>query len=69
MCSTDALPFNCIDIHAFQNPNDGTFWMNWGSYWNGLYVAQLQGTLTRSSRNPSPLSAPPHPPLFRCSFR
>ena len=28
-CSTDALPYNCIDPHVFVNPNDNTVWMNW----------------------------------------
>ena len=42
-CSTPSLPYNCIDMHLFENPSDGTYWMNWGSYWGGLFVQQLEG--------------------------
>ena len=43
LCSTEAQPWNCIDVHVFVDPNTQAVWMNWGSYWNGLFVQQLQG--------------------------
>lgn len=43
LCSDQSKPYNCIDPHIFQHPSDGTVWMNWGSYWEGIFVTQLDG--------------------------
>ena len=43
LCSDPSRPYNCIDPHIFQHPSDGTVWMNWGSYWDGIFVTQLTG--------------------------
>ena len=59
-CSTDALPYNCIDPHVFINPNNNTVWMNWGSYWNGLYVQELQGYPVVSIPVGSPINIARH---------
>jgi len=33
-------PFNAIDPAIFRD-DDGSLWMTWGSFWNGLYLAEL----------------------------
>ena len=43
LCSDPSKPYNCIDPHISQHPSDGTVWMNWGSYWEGIFVTQLTG--------------------------
>ena len=43
LCSDPSLPYNCIDPHVHQHPEDGTVWLNWGSYWEGIFVQQLTG--------------------------
>ena len=42
LCSDPTAPYNCIDPHVSQLP-DGTVYMNWGSYWEGIFVQQLTG--------------------------
>lgn len=38
--SNEQSPFNAIDPALFRD-DDGTLWISWGSFWNGLYLAQL----------------------------
>jgi arabinan endo-1,5-alpha-L-arabinosidase len=38
--SKRGTPFNAIDPALFQD-DDGSLRMSWGSFWNGLYLAQL----------------------------
>lgn len=38
--SNERSPFNAIDPAIFPD-DDGSLWMSWGSFWNGLYLAQL----------------------------
>ena len=33
-------PFNAIDPALFQD-DDGSLWLSWGSFWEGLFLAQL----------------------------
>ncbi len=49
--STNGSAYNTIDPSIFQN-NDGTLWMTFGSYWNGIYQVQLNPT-TGMVLNPS----------------
>jgi autotransporter-associated beta strand protein len=49
--STTGSPYNAIDPSIFQN-SDGTLWMTFGSYWNGIYQVQLNPT-TGMLMNPS----------------
>ncbi len=36
-------PYNCIDPSVFQDAN-GTLWMTFGSYWDGIHLIQLDPT-------------------------
>ncbi len=41
--STTGSAYNTIDPSLLQN-SDGTLWMSFGSYWTGIYLAQLDPT-------------------------
>jgi autotransporter-associated beta strand protein len=41
--STNGSAYNTIDPSLLQN-SDGTLWMSFGSFWNGIYLAQLNPT-------------------------
>jgi len=43
ICSDSTAPYNTIDPHVFVNPTNNQTWMNFGSFWNGIYVVQLTG--------------------------
>jgi len=43
LCSSSADPYNCIDPHIFTDKNSGRVYMNWGSYWHGIYIQELSG--------------------------
>lgn len=38
--STNGSPYNCIDPSILLDSN-GTMWMAFGSYWNGIYLVEL----------------------------
>ncbi len=49
--STNGNPYNCIDPCPLVDTN-GTMWLAFGSYWNGIYLAQLDpATGKRTSPN------------------
>ena len=39
--STNGSAYNTIDPSVFKDPDTGRMWMTFGSYWNGIYVAEL----------------------------
>ena len=41
--STNGSPYNTIDP-SFSWDNSGNLWMAYGSYWNGIYLVQLNAT-------------------------
>ena len=41
ICSSPSTPYNCIDPHAFVDPATGRVWLNYGSYWHGIYLVEL----------------------------
>lgn len=41
--STNGSAYNCIDPCPLLDTN-GTMWMTFGSYWNGIYIVQLDPT-------------------------
>ena len=56
--SKRGTPFNAIDPALFKD-DDGTLWMSWGSFWNGLYLAQLDpktGKLLDPKNKPTKLA-------------
>ncbi|MDA9831651.1 arabinan endo-1,5-alpha-L-arabinosidase [Akkermansiaceae bacterium] len=56
--SDKSKPFNAIDPALFKD-DDGSLWMSWGSFWNGLYLAQLDpktGKLLDPKNKPTKLA-------------
>lgn len=43
IASTNGSPYNTIDP-SFCWDNSGNLWMSFGSYWNGIYLVQLNST-------------------------
>jgi Glycosyl hydrolases family 43/Concanavalin A-like lectin/glucanases superfamily len=43
IASTNGSPYNTIDP-SFTWDNSGNLWMAFGSYWNGIYIVQLDAT-------------------------
>ena len=41
--STSSSAYNCIDPCPLVD-SDGTMWLTFGSYWNGIYIVQLDST-------------------------
>lgn len=39
--SNTTSSYNCIDPCPFLDPNTGRLWLTYGSYWNGIYVVEL----------------------------
>ena len=60
-CSTDALPYNCIDPHVFVDGNDGSVWMNWGSAFREPHSPLLSSAFLHSQPLSAPLRAFPSP--------
>ncbi len=54
IASTNGSPYNTIDP-SFTWDNSGNLWMAFGSYWNGIYLVQLNATngLRISSNSPT----------------
>lgn len=52
--SNTSSPYNTIDPSILQN-TDGTLWMSFGSYWNGIYVTQLDPSTGLRKPNTSPV--------------
>jgi len=46
ICSSTKTLFNTIDPHVFTDPATGKVWMNYGSYWKGIFVVQLTQSST-----------------------
>ncbi len=42
--STNGSAYNTIDPSIFQDTSTGRMWMAFGSYWNGIYVTELDPT-------------------------
>lgn len=53
--STNGNPFNCIDPCPLIDTN-GTMWMTFGSYWNGIYLVQLDPTTGKRISTGSPVT-------------
>lgn len=53
--STNGNPYNCIDPCPLIDTN-GTMWMTFGSYWNGIYLVQLDPTTGKRISTTSPLT-------------
>ena len=56
--SNERSDFNAIDPAIFQD-DDGSLWMSWGSFWNGLYLVQLDpktGKLLDPNKKPVQLA-------------
>lgn len=53
--STAGDPYNCIDPSILVDTN-GTRWMSFGSYWNGIYLVQLDPATGRRISPNSPLT-------------
>lgn len=49
--STNGSAYNAIDPSVFQDPN-GSMWMSFGSFWQGIYLTQLNPT-TGQRLNPA----------------
>ena len=43
ICSTPAAPYNTIDPHVLIDPQSSLPYMNFGSFWHGIFVVQLSG--------------------------
>ncbi len=54
--STNGSPYNTIDP-SFCRDNSGNLWMAFGSYWNGIYLVQLNTT--------TGLRIPPNSPTYQ----
>lgn len=54
--SNNGSAYNTIDPCIFKN-SDGTMWMTYGSYWNGIYKVQLNSTsgMLFNPSNPNPV--------------
>jgi arabinan endo-1,5-alpha-L-arabinosidase len=57
--STNGSPYNTIDP-SFSWDNSGNLWMAFGSYWNGIYLVQLDPT--------SGLRIAPASPTYRLAY-
>lgn len=53
--STYGDPYNCIDPCPLVDTN-GTMWLTFGSYWNGIYLMQLDPTTGKRISANSPLT-------------
>ena len=43
ICSNHSSLYNTIDPHVFVEPRTNQTWMNFGSFWNGIFVVRLDG--------------------------
>ena len=50
----DRTPFNAIDPAAFED-KDGRVWLAWGSFWQGLYMTELDPATGKRKSPDSPL--------------
>jgi hypothetical protein len=57
--STNGSPYNTIDP-SFTWDNSGNLWMAFGSYWNGIYLVQLNAT--------SGLRVSPNSPTYQLAY-
>jgi arabinan endo-1,5-alpha-L-arabinosidase len=57
--STNGSPYNTIDP-SFTWDNSGGLWMAFGSYWNGIYLVQLNSN--------SGLRITPHSPTYQLAY-
>jgi hypothetical protein len=53
--STNGLPYNCIDPCPLVD-TDGAMWLSFGSFWNGIYLVQLDPTTGKRISPNSPLA-------------
>lgn len=37
-------PYNAIDPHVFHDDTTGKMWMTFGSFWNGIYITELDAS-------------------------
>ena len=59
--SNENTPFNAIDPAVFRD-HDGSLWLSWGSFWQGLYLAPLDpktGKLLKPEEKPVHLAWSP----------
>jgi arabinan endo-1,5-alpha-L-arabinosidase len=47
IASTDSTPYNAIDPTLFLDPKTGSYYMTFGSYWDGIYLVEMNSAATQ----------------------
>ncbi|WP_256620255.1 arabinan endo-1,5-alpha-L-arabinosidase [Parvularcula maris] len=46
--------YSAIDVHVLEDPNDGKWWMTFGSYWSGIEIIELDPSTGKPFANTTP---------------
>jgi arabinan endo-1,5-alpha-L-arabinosidase len=60
ICSSTSTPYNTIDPHVFIDQNTNRIWMNYGSYWNGIFIVELTGNPIVGQTQGTPINIAQH---------
>jgi arabinan endo-1,5-alpha-L-arabinosidase len=62
LSSEVGAPYNTIDPSIFNDSSTGRMWMTFGSFWNGIYITELNPSTGKPfSSNPSTINVARHP--------